>query len=201
MAEVKILRDPGNGARGSRATDVRPTDRAHEDQPGREKEMKALSLQQPYAWLILQRYRADNPRRPLKALENRSWHLPRSFAVPQRVWIHASLTMYDVGLDEIKAELDPDQWYRCKGYLRNLYSEAMATRPGPARHALPFFGHILGSVVITGEVTHSDDPWFFGPVAFSLESPDELRRPIPYKGRHRFFDVDLSLLTVDTTRR
>lgn len=152
--------------------------------------MKALSLQQPYAWLILQRYRADNPRRPLKALENRPWHLPRTFAVPQRVWIHASLTMYDVSLEEIRAALDPDQWYRCKGYLRNLYSEAMATKAtGLTRRSLPCFGHILGSIIITGEVTHSADSWFFGPVAFTLEWPEMLVEPIPYKGRLGFFEV------------
>lgn len=52
-------------------------------------------------------------------------------------------------------------------------------------------GAILGEVTISGCVAQSDSPWFEGPFGFVLEDPEAYDKPIPYKGRLGFFDVQL----------
>lgn len=158
--------------------------------------MKALSLQQPYAWLILQRAYEDDSKKPLKAIENRSWPLPKTFEVPQRIWIHASMTMFDVRLGEVRAKMTLTQWQRCKNYLLSIYHEyrTYRTRDRKRLQQLGSFGCILGSIVVTGQVTESKDPWFFGPYGYTLEYPELLSKPIPLKGRLGFFDVNVDAL-------
>lgn len=54
--------------------------------------MKALSIRQPWAWLVV-----HGPKR----IENRSWHLPPSM-VGQRIYIHAAAGMtYDEYFDAV----------------------------------------------------------------------------------------------------
>lgn len=44
--------------------------------------MKALSIQQPWAWLIVNGH---------KDVENRTWMPNKGFAIPQRIYIHVGL--------------------------------------------------------------------------------------------------------------
>jgi hypothetical protein len=153
--------------------------------------MKCLSYQQPYAWLILQRAYEDNPHRPLKPIENRKWPLPQGFALPQRALVHASLEMYDVSLAEIRDMMIGTQWLRCKDELHAMYGYYAAHRGDSAalrksRH----FGKIIGEITYTGQVTESDDPWFFGPYGFTLTDPLLYDKPIPWLGHLKFFEVD-----------
>lgn len=74
--------------------------------------MLALSLQQPYAWLILQRAYEADPHMPLKPIENRDWPFPGNLKLPERIFIHASLTMYDVSIHQIRDKLTASQWKR-----------------------------------------------------------------------------------------
>ncbi len=149
---------------------------------------KCLSLQQPYASLILWRANKDDPKMPLKPIENRKWPLPRDFELPQRVLIHASLTMYPgATLERIHALMTPAQWSEHGVELQEIFRHGELNRGKKSR----WFGHILGSVVITGQVTESDNPWFFGPYGFSMEYPELLAKPVPYKGRLGFFPVTL----------
>jgi len=152
--------------------------------------MKALSLQEPYAWLVLQRDYEDDPRKPLKPIENRKWRLPKTFQVPQRIWIHASMTMYDVNVEEIRAKMTASQWLRCKDYLHSIYREyeTYHNRDRKWLQRIGYFGCLLGSIVITGQVTESDSPWFFGPYGFTLEYPEPLPKSIPCRGMYGFFD-------------
>jgi len=155
---------------------------------------KALSLMEPYAWLILQRADEDNPRVPLKPIENRPRPLPRTFEVPQRIWIHASLTLFDVPLWKLQKVMTPSQWIRCGGNLSSIYGDYHTYKNDKARLGrLCYFGHILGSIVITGQVTKSDNPWFTGPYGYTLEYPEMLPKAIPYKGKLGFFEVDLNV--------
>lgn len=152
-----------------------------------------LSLQEPYAWLVLQRANEDDPKQPLKPIENRVWPLPKNFTVPQRVWIHASLTMYPgASLEELHTIMTASQYIRVRKSLHFIFElwESFRGRPGILKH-IEYFGHILGSVVITGQVTESDDPWFTGPYGFALEYPELLAKPIPYRGQLKFFEVTL----------
>lgn len=154
--------------------------------------MKALSLQQPYAYLILERYYEDDPKKPLKPIENRSRPLPSTFTLPQRIWVHASLTLYDVRLAEIRQIMTASQWFRCKDYLHAIYREYESYHNDKKwLQRLGRFGCLLGTVVITGQVTKSDDPWFFGQFGYTLEYPEKLPKPIPYRGALGFFEVEL----------
>lgn len=185
--------------------------------------MKGLSLQQPYAYLILERYREDNPQKPLKPVENRPRPLPRTFELPQRIWIHASLSLYDVTISELKQLMTASQWLRCKDHLHAIYREHYTYRNDKRwLQRLGMFGCLLGTVVITGQMRKNANPtpsfetirpsmgdterelnyldsidspcrspWFFGPYGYTLESPEKLPEPIPYRGALGFFEVTL----------
>jgi hypothetical protein len=170
--------------------------------------MYGLSLKQPYAWLILQRAYEDDPHKPIKPVENRSWLLPSEqvFPLPQRIYVHASLGMYDASLQEIKDLMTATQWLRQREALHAIYGlwETYKSRRDELRK-FRYFGHILGKVTITGQMGESlgkrivirgripdiDSPWFFGPYGYGLEDPEILAEAIPYRGALKFFNVDL----------
>jgi len=133
--------------------------------------MRALSLKQPWAWLVAN---------GLKPVENRTWQLPQTFKVPQRVYIHAGLKQ-----DYAAYEGDPAYGYLRQGIRNLLDSDAVEdwnTTPMD-------LGAIIGEVTITGCVTESDSPWFTGPFGFVLEDAIAYRTPVPWKGRLGFFGV------------
>jgi len=125
--------------------------------------MKAISIRQPWAWLICKGY---------KNLENRSW--PTKFR--GRVYVHAGRTIDDTAWSLIKRTIDAYGWVDVR----------MADRNG-----FPL-GAIIGEVDIIDCVTCSSSPWFFGPYGFVLANPVLYEKPIPYKGRLGFFEVQLN---------
>lgn len=158
--------------------------------------MKALSVQQPYAWLMLQRADPHDPHRPLKPILNRNWPLPKTFKVPQRVLVHAGMRMYDVSIKTLQDILPASQWARCRSTLTAMYGTYYLYRRDPALLRLPcHFGKIIGEITITGQVTAetlslSDEIWFFGPYGFTLFDPVLYERPVPWLGKLGFFEVD-----------
>lgn len=135
--------------------------------------MKALSIRQPWAWLVCAGY---------KDVENRSW----SAWLRGRVYVHAGLHE-DSGAYGAGCELGP--WI-----LDRLTPEAKAAwwRPFYAdQHYFPPGGAIIGEVDIVDCVTRSSSPWFEGPYGFVLRNPTLYEKPLPYKGRLGFFDVVL----------
>ena len=54
-------------------------------------------------------------------------------------------------------------------------------------------GAIVGRVDLVDVVTQSDSPWFEGPNGFILRNP-EIIKPIPYRGREKFFDIPESVV-------
>ena len=100
--------------------------------------MKALSIRQPWAWLVANGY---------KDIENRSW--ATGFRGP--VLIHASAGMTRQEYDDVVEFIDGD----------------MLGVKLPLRDALER-GGIIGVATITACVAHSDSPWFFGPKGFVL---------------------------------
>lgn len=103
--------------------------------------MIALSIRQPWAWLILHAG---------KDIENRSW--PTRFR--GRVLIHAGKGMTR---DEYE---DAEGFTAMAGYLDGF----------PAFEHLPR-GGVVGSVEIIDCVTASQSPWFCGEFGFVLRSP------------------------------
>jgi hypothetical protein len=123
--------------------------------------MKALSIQQPWAWLIVS---------GLKDIENRSWPT----GLRGRVLIHAGKV-----LDRDAAE---DLWRGVHPVLGCGW-----TLPTPRAFHL---GGIVGSVEIVDCVTHHESDWFVGKHGFVLRRPEKLPFT-PWRGQLGFFDVDL----------
>ena len=125
--------------------------------------MKALSIRQPWAWLILNGG---------KDVENRDWR--SAFVGP--FLIHAAKGMTR---DEYEGAVDTCHY--------------VAERTGSLPVKLPPFkdlerGGIVGMATMVGCTKNSASPWFFGEYAFELR--DAMPLPFtPYKGALGFFDV------------
>lgn len=127
--------------------------------------MMALSIRQPWAWLILNAG---------KDIENRDW--PTRFR--GRFLIHASKGMTR---DEYENATDP------------LWHKGGPTIDIPSFEDLQR-GGIIGSVELIDCVTHSDSPWFNGLHGFVLRDPKPMPF-IPYRGQLGFFAVPDDVIT------
>lgn len=128
--------------------------------------MLALSIRQPWAWLIANGY---------KDIENRNWSsLFRGWFL-----IHASGGM-------TKAEYE-DAWE----FLAEQHLEGkLGSIPVPNYPMKEHRGGIIGIAKMTGCVKESDSPWFFGEYGFQIEQA----KPLPFmplKGKLGFFNVDI----------
>ena len=146
--------------------------------------MKALSIRQPWAWLIVNGFpimeavdNGDGSQRvefsgkvALKSIENRTWPLPTRFPVPQRVYVHAG----------VRRDHDALLWLMGKGLPAGIALMLESDR-------IPR-GAIIGEVTITDCVTESKSFWFTGPYGFVLSDPVAYETPIPCKGRLGFFE-------------
>jgi hypothetical protein len=132
--------------------------------------MKALSIRQPWASLIL---------KAGKDIENRCW--PTKFR--GRILIHAAKGMTR---DEHEDAID-FAVMACKAKPHPEARGATFRELGFARDDLPR-GGIIGSVEIVDCVKYSASPWFMGEYGFLLRDPQPL--PFrPWKGQLGFFDV------------
>lgn len=124
--------------------------------------MKALSIRQPWAWLIVQGH---------KPLENRTWWTNFRGAM----LIHASQGMTQQEYEDVH------NFLLSKERLQHL----AASLPAPA--ALER-GGIVGSAELHACVTESDSPWYMGAYGFMLRNVQPL--PFrPYRGALQFFEV------------
>jgi hypothetical protein len=132
--------------------------------------MKALSIKQPWAWLVCAGY---------KDVENRTWRIGRKPAPgfarvnydlewPARIYVHAG------------KEADHDCLITEGGEYGNLIRFPIEKLT---------LGAIIGEVTITDCVRKSPSPWFLGPYGFVLADPKLYDKPIPYPGRLGFFEV------------
>lgn len=126
--------------------------------------MKALSIRQPWAWLIVNGF---------KDIENRNWDT--KYRGP--VLIHASSKRPTV--DEVKEARSILE--RTNGHIAALMM------PSANNFQL---GGIVGVVRIDGTTRLSDSPWFFGPVGIQLNYAKPLRFA-PMKGRLSFFHTGM----------
>lgn len=134
--------------------------------------MKAISVREPWAWLIIRPDIAGPAERRaaissgiIKDIENRTW--PTRFR--GRVLIHASQGMTRAEYEDAAA-----------------FCETLGIDVPPLER-LPR-GGIIGAVTITGCTSNSYSPWFFGPFGFELADPEPLPfRPV--RGALGFFDV------------
>jgi hypothetical protein len=133
--------------------------------------MKALSIKQPWAWLIVNGY---------KDIENRGWYLSQKGIwpehLPKRIYVHAGKTTDDDAMLALSNEGFP--WMTDDQYIAVIGATLV-------------LGCIVGEVDITGCVEKSDSPWFVGPYGFTLANPVDYDKPIPYRGQLGFFEVQL----------
>jgi hypothetical protein len=145
--------------------------------------MKALSVRQPWAWLILHGG---------KDIENREWGDRYPGLIDARKLVHQA--HYDHG---------DRGWFMIhagKGMTRAEYADAVgfvdAIDPEclitvPQFEDLPR-GGVVGKAQLVNIVRESDSPWYFGEIGLVLKNPT----PLPFKpltGALGFFDVDYAL--------
>lgn len=121
--------------------------------------MKALSIRQPWAWLIINAG---------KDIENRSW--PTRFR--GRVLVHAAQGM------------TRQEYVDVERFLATQYGGRIQLPPADDLER----GGIIGSVEIVDCTSESSSPWFFGPYGFVLRNPEQLPFA-PLRGRLGFFEV------------
>lgn len=140
--------------------------------------MKAISIRQPWAWLIIRPDLSEDleareyaiRRGLIKNIENRTWPT----RIRGRVWIHAAQGMTK---DEYEDATDP------------LWATGGPTIELPPPEQLQR-GGIIGAADIVDCVTASSSPWFNGPFGFVLINA----HPVPFmplKGKLGFFDVEV----------
>ena len=123
--------------------------------------MPAISIQQPWAWLIVSGQGKD--------IENRTrWNYKHI----GRVRIHASKTI----------DTDPDRFPRQRKLIEELGIDIPDNLPT---------GCLVGEATITGIVTESESPWFEGKTGIELADPIAYKNPIPYGGMLRIFETEI----------
>jgi hypothetical protein len=127
--------------------------------------MKALSIRQPWAWLIVNGY---------KDIENRDWYIWQR----GQILVHASknCTRYE--------------YITAVEFSQPLLPTGVII---PTLQDLPR-GGICGSVEIFSVVSRSDSPWFHGKFGALLRNP-ALVDFCPMRGRLGIFDVPDSILS------
>jgi len=135
--------------------------------------MLALSIRQPWAWMIIHGG---------KDVENRDWPTK----IRGRVLIHAAKTM------------TKQEWDAAWHFSRSSNARLKANQAGLTRETVQR-GGIIGSVEVYGCVTQLSSRWFTGRYGFLLRDP----RPLPFtlrSGKLGFFDVPLDELPDDVRR-
>jgi hypothetical protein len=130
----------------------------------REVSMKALSVRQPWAWLIVEGW---------KNIENRDWRT--TFRGP--VLIHAAKGM-------TKAEHEA-----CRLFVAGFAPQLAKHLPW---YQDLRFGGIVGQVTLLDCVTRHPSEWFCGPYGFVLADATPLPF-VPCRGQLGFFDVELGV--------
>lgn len=126
--------------------------------------LKAISVRQPWTWLIVNGY---------KPLENRN--TLKNFRGP--VLIHASMQFDKKAFDE----------FMFRAGISKITPEI---RFMPIYKRQFDMGGIVGAVTITDSITKSDSKWFIGPNAFVLTDPMKLPFT-PCKGKLGFFNPEI----------
>jgi len=142
-----------------------------------EAKYKALSIKQPWAWLICTGY---------KDIENRDWFIGRKVAsgmvnftipLPQRIYVHAGK--------------QSDLTEETLNFIHKIVNPLTHEYGSTWRDVLSF-GSIIGEVDITGCVKESKSPWFVGKYGFTLANPILYEETIPCKGKLGFFTPELN---------
>lgn len=145
--------------------------------------MKALSIQQPWPWLILRPDLSKNERLAamrdglVKDIENRDWKYPPK--PPAKLIIHAS------------QKFDYDGWHWVRSRFPTIQLPGIGLDGEPVSNLKEQYrrGGIVGMCRAQDAVIESDSPWFVGKYGIPLRMPKPVVY-IPYTGQLGFFDID-----------
>ena len=132
--------------------------------------MKALSINQPWAWLIVNGF---------KDIENRDW--PTRYR--GTVLVHAGMKMSNDDFLDVK-----DMISRMPETIEAINNHPMKCTPRILKEQ--WMGGIVGQVDIVDCVSESTSPWFFGKYGFVLANPVAFDVIRPCKGALGFFEPD-----------
>jgi hypothetical protein len=126
----------------------------------------ALSLRQPWAWLVANGY---------KDIENRNWKINHRGPC----LIHASKGLTNKEYQEVLA------WLREHGFQKLIYGLPF----------FPFIerGGIVGVMTLGAEIKDTESPWYFGPHGYEVTAARPLPFK-PCKGRLGFFPCNYEAL-------
>ncbi len=143
--------------------------------------MKALSVRQPWPWLMFrpdltklsQRLEAEK-KGLIKDIENRDWKYPPKYR--GQLLIHASKTFDLEGYLWVRENFP---WIKIPGheYGHPQGAENLFNRGG-----------FVGLCRLNDVVKQDNSPWFFGPLGFKLRMAQPIEF-IPYSGQLGLFDV------------
>jgi hypothetical protein len=125
--------------------------------------MKAITVRQPWAWLIIHGG---------KNIENRSWYS----AYQGYLVIHAA------------SKMSRSEYEDARDFVRTFDPELACKIP---HHESLAYGYVLGTVQQIGCVKHHDSPWFQGEFGHVYRMPSELIVPIPAVGHLNLWDWEV----------
>ena len=143
-----------------------------------DKPIYALSVKQPWAWLICKGY---------KDVENRDWPMRKTIEaqrveLPLRIYVHTGCRFDTWALTDFRL---------CSWMSDSLIDEKTDTYLDQL-HETWKAGAIIGEVTITGCVDKSESPWFVGKYGFVLADPVLYEHPIPCRGALGFFKPSIN---------
>lgn len=140
--------------------------------------MKAISIHQPYAHLIME---------GLKCYETRTWQPPASL-IGQRIAIHAS-----VNTDPIKAAMGSDYimgfWHKTERPLLPSLPRGRILGTVRLAEALPM---TLDMIMGVPEMEAAFGDWTVGNWAWRVEDPEPLAEPEILRGQQGFFRWEMA---------
>lgn len=139
--------------------------------------MKALSIKQPFAWLIVNGY---------KLIENRTWRVPFWFRFGDKLAIHASKNFDHAGYDWVKDNFPglvmplPDEFVKQAlvgevDLIDCFHKSCLDNNPRVFDFYPPLSNH--------------DTRWFVGPFGWFFANPVAYEHPIPRTGYLGLFKV------------
>lgn len=132
--------------------------------------MKALSIRQPWAWLIAE---------GIKDVENRTWRTPYHGPLLIHAAKGCSRAEYEAARMWVYLHLDPAVWMRCAHQM-------------PGLNALNRGGFVAVAELvecIDAKIACSS-PWFEGPIGFVLRNAQRIPFT-PWRGQLGFFEADI----------
>ena len=150
----------------------------------------ALSIRQPWAWLICHPEIVTACGISPKQIENRDWLPPKGYRGPLLIHTGRNVDEEMFLADLFRGpQIDRYYWEEKFGDVGQKLSQMMPqSKDDYAR------GAIIGMAMLTGVVTESDSPWFCGRYGFVLKDARAFEKPVPYRGSLKLFDIPIELV-------